>query len=121
MEDTYSSPYCQVIIFTFNFVILLPPFRSCPQYGQQIDCGLNNKPFPLYEGSAAHLRSFTYVQDIVDGLEKLIEHKDACDGEISVWHDLMGAYPWFVPPFAEPRADLTAAIKQALLDYKNTN
>jgi len=44
---------------------------------------------------------------------------DTCDGEISVWHDLMGAYPWFVPPFAQPKADLTTCIKQALLDYKN--
>ncbi len=45
---------------------------------------------------------------------------NTCDGEISVWHDLMGAYPWFVPPFAAPKADLTTAIKQALLEYKSS-
>ncbi len=44
---------------------------------------------------------------------------ETCDGEISVWHDLMGSYPWFVPPFANPKADLSTAIKQALLDYKS--
>ena len=44
---------------------------------------------------------------------------NTCDGLISVWHDLMGAYPWFIPSFAQPATDLTSSIKQALLDYKN--
>ena len=39
-----------------------------------------------------------------------------CDGEIAVISDVIGAYPWFVPPFATVRAqvaeDTTKAVKQ---------
>ncbi len=59
-----------------------PRERPDKLYTRLIDCGLNDKPFPLYEGSAAHLRSFTYVQDIVDGIVSVMDHKDVCNGEI---------------------------------------
>ena len=48
----------------------------------QGDCGLNNKPFPLFEGSEKHLRSFTYVQDIVDGIVSVFGKEKICNGEI---------------------------------------
>lgn len=59
-----------------------PRERPDKLYTRLIDCGLNGKPFPLYEGSSAHLRSFTYVQDIVDGIVSVVPHKEACNGEI---------------------------------------
>lgn len=40
-----------------------------------------------------------------------------CDGEIAVVTDLLGSYPWFVPPFARPAADLAAATRQATSTY----
>jgi nucleoside-diphosphate-sugar epimerase len=59
-----------------------PRERPDKLYTRLIDCGLNNKPFPLFEGSAKHLRSFTYVQDIVDGIVSVLDHKEACNGEV---------------------------------------
>lgn len=59
-----------------------PRERPDKLYTKLIDCGLNNKSFPLFQGSEKHLRSFTYVQDIVDGIVSVLEHKDTCNGEI---------------------------------------
>ena len=59
-----------------------PRERPDKLYTRLIDCGLNNKPFPLYEGSEKHLRSFTYVQDIVDGIVSVIGNEAVCNGEI---------------------------------------
>ena len=59
-----------------------PRERPDKLYTRLIDCGLNNKPFPLYEGSEKHLRSFTYVQDIVDGIVSVFGKESICNGEI---------------------------------------
>jgi 3-methyl-2-oxobutanoate hydroxymethyltransferase len=40
-----------------------------------------------------------------------------CDGEIAVVTDLLGSYPWFVPPFAKPEADLASSIRHAARAY----
>lgn len=40
-----------------------------------------------------------------------------CDGEIAVITDLTGAFPWFVPPFARPEADVAGSIKSAVARY----
>ncbi len=40
-----------------------------------------------------------------------------CDGEVAVITDLLGSYPWFVPPFAKPRADIAGITRQAVADY----
>lgn len=40
-----------------------------------------------------------------------------CDGEIAVITDVIGAYPWFVPPFAKVRADVAGEIKRAVREY----
>ncbi|MEO0045272.1 MAG: hypothetical protein RL705_463 [Bacteroidota bacterium] len=41
-----------------------------------------NKPFPLFEGSVKHERSFTFVGDIVDGLSAIIGKENIVNGEI---------------------------------------
>lgn len=64
------------------FSVYGPRERPDKLYTRLIDCGLNNKLFPLFEGSAKHLRSFTYVQDIVDGIVSVIGNETVCDGEI---------------------------------------
>ena len=40
-----------------------------------------------------------------------------CDGEVAVVTDLLGSFPWFVPPFAKPEADLAAIIRDAASKY----
>ena len=40
-----------------------------------------------------------------------------CDGEIAVISDVIGSYPWFVPPFANVRADVAGITKQAVSEY----
>ena len=64
------------------FSVYGPRERPDKLYTRLIDCGLNNKTFPLYEGSEKHLRSFTYVQDIVDGIVSAIGNEEVCNGEI---------------------------------------
>lgn len=40
-----------------------------------------------------------------------------CDGEIAVLTDLLGSYPWFVPPFAKPEADIAGITREAVSRY----
>ena len=40
-----------------------------------------------------------------------------CDGEIAVITDLLGSFPWFVPPFAKPEANLSGNISEAARKY----
>lgn len=40
-----------------------------------------------------------------------------CDGEVAVVTDVLGSFPWFVPPFARPQADIAATIGQAARAY----
>lgn len=47
-----------------------------------IDCALNNKKFPLFEGSLKHKRSFTHVSDIINGIVSCIGKEQQCNGEI---------------------------------------
>lgn len=41
-----------------------------------------------------------------------------CDGEVAVVHDVIGAYPWFVPGFAKPLADVAGEITRAATAWK---
>ncbi len=43
--------------------------------------------------------------------------RTTCDGEVAVITDLVGSYPWFVPPFATPRAEVAEATKKAVSEY----
>ncbi len=51
-------------------------------YPKLIRSILENKEFPLYEGSENHRRSFTYIKDIVDGLLAVLGNPGDCAGEI---------------------------------------
>lgn len=41
-----------------------------------------------------------------------------CDGEVMVATDLIGSFPWFVPPFAKPEANLAPQITAAAAAFK---
>ena len=40
-----------------------------------------------------------------------------CDGNILVFHDLVGFFPWFRPKFATPHADLAGEIERAVGEF----
>ncbi|WP_396157085.1 NAD-dependent epimerase/dehydratase family protein [Flavobacterium sp.] len=59
-----------------------PRERPEKLYTKLIENLYANKPFPLFEGSVKHERSFTFVGDIVDGLSAIIGKEDIVNGEI---------------------------------------
>lgn len=40
-----------------------------------------------------------------------------CDAQVLVTHDLIGAYPWFKPPFAQSRANVAQEITRAVREF----
>ena len=59
-----------------------PRERPEKLYTKLIESLFNGIPFPLFEGSLKHERSFTYVGDIVEGLVAIIGRENVVDGEI---------------------------------------
>jgi nucleoside-diphosphate-sugar epimerase len=67
-------------------------FRLFSVYGERerpeklfpklISAILQDKPFTLYEGSLEHIRSYTYVGDIVNGLLLALPNIESCVGQI---------------------------------------
>jgi len=41
-----------------------------------------------------------------------------CSGQIRVLHDVIGAYPWFVPPFAKTYTNVASQVREALCQYR---
>lgn len=64
------------------YSVIGPRERPEKMYTKLIACAHNEEAFPLYQGSASHLRSFTYVGDIVDGIVSVIGNVDKVDGEV---------------------------------------
>jgi UDP-glucuronate 4-epimerase len=71
-------PACSFRLFS----VYGPRERPDKLYPTLIHALLTGQPFPLYEGSEQHLRSYTYVGDIVDGLLAPLSLFDRCIGEI---------------------------------------
>ncbi|HLA55285.1 MAG TPA: NAD-dependent epimerase/dehydratase family protein [Flavobacterium sp.] len=59
-----------------------PRERPEKLYTKLIENLYYDRPFPLFEGSIYHERSFTYVGDIVDGLSSIIGRENNVNGEI---------------------------------------
>lgn len=64
------------------FSVYGPRERPEKLYTKLIDCAFKEKEFPIYKGSEDHLRSFTFVGDIVDGIFKAVQNFEKIDGEI---------------------------------------
>jgi nucleoside-diphosphate-sugar epimerase len=77
-QRTYGLPACSMRLFS----VYGPRERPEKLYSKLIRAILEDRDFPLYEGSEEHVRSYTYVADIVDGLVLALDHLDACLGEI---------------------------------------
>jgi len=71
-------PACSMRLFS----VYGPRERPEKLYPHLIACILADREFPLYAGSEHHLRSYTYVDDIVDGLVAALDNFDRCAGEI---------------------------------------
>ncbi|HEX6288682.1 MAG TPA: NAD-dependent epimerase/dehydratase family protein [Herpetosiphonaceae bacterium] len=74
----YGMPNCSLRLFS----VYGPRERPEKLYHGLIRSILEDREFPLFEGSEHHLRSYTYVGDIVDGLVLALHHLDRCVGEI---------------------------------------
>src|SRR5262245_16158939 len=71
-------PACSFRLFS----VYGPRERLDKLYPTLIRALLTDQPFPLFEGADQHLRSYTYVGDIVDGLIAPLEAFERCIGEI---------------------------------------
>jgi nucleoside-diphosphate-sugar epimerase len=71
-------PACSIRLFS----VYGPRERPEKLYTKLIRCILEEKEFPLFEGSEHHLRSYTYVGDSIDGLVAVLDNLDECIGEI---------------------------------------
>ncbi|MGD2040431.1 MAG: NAD-dependent epimerase/dehydratase family protein [Anaerolineae bacterium] len=77
-QRTRGLPACSMRLFS----VYGPRERPEKLYSKLIRAILEDREFPLYEGSEKHVRSYTYVADIVDGLVAALDHRDRCEGEI---------------------------------------
>jgi 3-methyl-2-oxobutanoate hydroxymethyltransferase len=41
-----------------------------------------------------------------------------CHGEVSVFHDLVGGFPWFTPGFVKPKANIAEHIIRGVTEWK---
>ena len=78
LERTNKLKACSIRLYS----VYGPRERPEKLYSKLIDNLENNQPFPLFEGSVKHERSFTFVGDIVDGLASIIGNESVVNGEI---------------------------------------
>jgi nucleoside-diphosphate-sugar epimerase len=77
-QRTQGLPACSLRLFS----VYGPRERPEKLYSKLIRAILEDRTFPLYEGSEDHVRSYTYVGDAVDGLIAALHNLDRCIGEI---------------------------------------
>jgi UDP-glucuronate 4-epimerase len=73
-----NIPSCSLRLFS----VYGPRERPEKLYPRLVGSILEGRPFPLFEGSEKHVRSYTYVGDIVDGLVAALDNFDSCAGEV---------------------------------------
>ena len=73
-----SVPVCSMRLFS----VYGPRERPEKLYPKLIESILSKKKFPLREGSKIHERSYTYIDDAVNGLTATLDHCEQCVGEI---------------------------------------
>lgn len=74
----HGLPVCSIRPYS----VYGPRERPEKLYATLIRCAYNNEPFTLYEGSREHVRSYTYVEDVVEAFLKAFENWNQCTGEI---------------------------------------
>lgn len=71
-------PACSLRLYS----VVGPRERPEKLYPKLIKAILKGDKFKLYKDSENHVRSFTYVGDIIDGLIQCLNNFDKCNGEI---------------------------------------
>ncbi len=71
-------PACSIRIFS----VYGPRERPDKLYPKLIRSILADEEFPLFEGSREHSRSFTYIDDAIQGFIAVLDYMDGCIGEI---------------------------------------
>jgi UDP-glucuronate 4-epimerase len=74
----HGMPNCSLRLFS----VYGPRERPEKLYHGLIRSIFADQEFPIFEGSEQHLRSYTYIDDIIDGLVLVLNHLDRCAGEI---------------------------------------
>lgn len=64
------------------FSVYGPRERPEKLYTKLIGAGFFHQEFPLHEGSSDHVRSFTFIDDIIDGVVRVIGKEKEVDGEV---------------------------------------
>lgn len=77
-QREYGFPACSLRLFS----VLGPRERPEKLYSRLIRALLTDQPFPLYEGSLEHSRSYTAVSDAVAGLTAVLTQPQKAIGEI---------------------------------------
>jgi nucleoside-diphosphate-sugar epimerase len=77
-QRVQGLPACALRLFS----VYGPRERPEKLYSKLIRSILDDRAFPLYEGSELHHRSYTYVDDAVDGLIAVLPNLDQCVGEV---------------------------------------
>ena len=78
LQRTNKLNVCSIRLYS----VYGPRERPEKLYTMLVENLFFNKPFPLFEGSTKHERSFTYVGDIVEGLIAIIGKEANVNGEI---------------------------------------
>lgn len=79
---TYSRQHLLPVCSLRLYSVYGPGERPDKLYTKLIKAGLEDSAFPLFHGSEDHHRSYSYVEDIVDGIISVIGKEDVVDGEI---------------------------------------
>jgi UDP-glucuronate 4-epimerase len=74
----WKMPVCSLRLFS----VYGPRERPEKLYPALIGSILAGREFPLYGDCCRHLRSFTYIADIIAGCEAVLANMDKCIGEI---------------------------------------
>lgn len=77
-NSIHKIPACSIRLYS----VYGPRERPEKLYTKLIKALIEEQPFPLFEGSEQHERSFSYVKDIVVGLSTILDHLESCRGEI---------------------------------------
>jgi nucleoside-diphosphate-sugar epimerase len=98
------------------FSVFGPRERPDKFFPKLISSVLEGTELPVFEGSEDHRRSFTYVGDIVNGLIAILDHQEACNGQIiNIGSDLESTTGDAIK-FAEKISGKKANIKR--IDFK---
>jgi len=78
-EHARRAPWDACVLRLFS--VYGPRERPAKLIPKALRCARTGRPFPLYKGSEHHRRSFTYVGDVVSGMEAVLDRFARCAGE----------------------------------------